>query len=175
MAKVIKNAISSEYLRYKIDEDISIYEGRFCIYLDRKYRCSGIIYYKMTPPISINFKAQILFVEDEDVDLELDYDNAILEMYGYKPISITINARNDFNMEGYINDNHIKSKNSFVDYVDFNIVNLDKFPGDLIKHVDKLFAGRIEFDIADFHITIDKRYDNLNISFPNIEIYYRRS
>ena len=39
MAKVIKNAISSEYLRYKIDEDISIYEGRFCIYLDRKYRC----------------------------------------------------------------------------------------------------------------------------------------
>ena len=37
MAKVIKNAISSEYLRYKIDEDISIYEGRFCIYLDRKY------------------------------------------------------------------------------------------------------------------------------------------
>ena len=73
MAKVIKNAISSEYLRYKIDEDISIYEGRFCIYLDRKYRCSGIIYYKMTPPISINFKAQILFVEDEDVDLELDY------------------------------------------------------------------------------------------------------
>ena len=28
MAKVIKNAISSEYLRYKIDEDISIYEGR---------------------------------------------------------------------------------------------------------------------------------------------------
>ena len=159
MAKVIKNAISSEYLRYKIDEDISIYEGRFCIYLDRKYRCSGIIYYKMTPPISINFKAQILFVEDEDVDLELDYDNAILEMYGYKPISITINARNDFNMEGYINDSHIKSKNSFVDYVDFNIVNLDKFPGDLIKHVDKLFAGRIEFDIGDFHITIDKRYD----------------
>ena len=64
MAKVIKNAISSEYLRYKIDEDISIYEGRFCIYLDRKYRCSGIIYYKMTPPISINFKAQILFVEE---------------------------------------------------------------------------------------------------------------
>ena len=30
---------------------------------------------------------------------------------------------------------------------------------DLIKHVDKLFAGRIEFDISDFHITIDKRYD----------------
>ena len=26
MAKVINNAISSEYLRYKIDEDISIYE-----------------------------------------------------------------------------------------------------------------------------------------------------
>ncbi|MBQ3420548.1 MAG: hypothetical protein IJH34_02530, partial [Romboutsia sp.] len=31
--------------------------------------------------------------------------------------------------------------------------------GDLINHVDKLFAGRIEFDINDFHITIDKRYD----------------
>ena len=69
MTKNISSAISSEYLRYRIDEDISIYEGRFCIYLDRKYRCSGIIYYKMTPPISINFKAQILFIEDEDVDL----------------------------------------------------------------------------------------------------------
>ena len=110
--KVVNNAISSDYLRYKIDEDISIYQGRFCIYLDKKYKCSGIIYYKMTPPVSINFKAQILSIEDDEIDLNLDYDNAILEMYGYKPISVAIHTMNDFNIEGYTNDSYIKSKNS---------------------------------------------------------------
>ncbi|WP_195940340.1 hypothetical protein [Romboutsia sp. 1001713B170131_170501_G6] len=157
--KEINSAISSEYLRYKIDEDIIIYQGRFCIYLDKKYKCSGIVYYKMTPPVSINFKAQILSAYDEDIDLDLDYDNAILEIYGYKPISISINSINDFNIEGYTNDSYIKSKNAYVDYIDFHIINLDKFPGTLIKHVDKLFAGRIQFEINDFVVTIDKRYD----------------
>ncbi len=157
--KVVNNAISSDYLRYKIDEDISIYQGRFCIYLDKKYKCSGIIYYKMTPPVSINFKAQILSIEDDEIDLNLDYDNAILEMYGYKPIYVAIHTINDFNIEGYTNDSYIKSKNSYVEYIDFHIINFDKFSGNLIKHVDKLFAGRIEFDINDFKVTIDKRYD----------------
>lgn len=157
--KVVNDAISSKYLDYNIDEDISIYEGKFCIYLDKKYKCSGKIFYKMTPPISINFKAKILYVENEDIELALDYDNAILEVYGYKPISITINTINDLNIEGYINDNYIKSKNSYVEYIDFHIVNLDKIPGKLIKHQDKLFAGRIQFDINDFTVTIDKRYD----------------
>ena len=82
--KVVNNAISSEYLRYRVNEDIIIYEGRFCIYLDKKYKCSGIIYYKMKPPISINFKAQILYIEENDIDSELDYDDAILEIYGYQ-------------------------------------------------------------------------------------------
>lgn len=157
--KVVNNAISSEYLRYRVNEDIIIYEGRFCIYLDKKYKCSGIIYYKMKPPISINFKAQILYIEENDIDLELDYDDAILEIYGYQPISISINSTNDFNMEGYVNDSFIKSKNATVEYIDFHIVNLDKFPGSLIKHLDKLFAGRLQFDIGNYNITIDKRYD----------------
>lgn len=157
--KVIKDAIYSDYLRYKIDEDIIIYQGRFCIYLDKKYKCSGIVYYKMTPPVAINFKAQILSVYEEDINIGLDYDNAVLDMYGYKLASITINSINDFNIDGYINDNYIKSKNSFVDYVDFHIVNLDKFPGVLIKHVDKLFAGRMQFDINEYTVIIDKRYD----------------
>ncbi|MGL6105315.1 hypothetical protein [Romboutsia sp.] len=157
--KIVDSAISSEYLRYRIDEDIIIYEGRFCIYLDKKYKCSGIIYYKMKPPISINFKAQTLVIEENDIDLNLDYDNAILEIYGYQPISIAINSTTNYNMEGYVNDGYIRSKNSYVEYIDFHIINLDKFPGSLIKHLDKLFAGRLEFDINDFNVIIDKRYD----------------
>lgn len=157
--KVVNNAIYSDFFKYKIDEDISIYEGKFCIYLDKKYKCSGKIFYKMTPPISINFKAQILSTEYEDMDIVLDYDDAILEVYGYKPISITINLVNDFYISGYSNDSYIKSKNAYVDYVEFNIINLDKLPGKLIKHDDKLFAGRIQFDINEFTVTIDKRYD----------------
>ncbi len=162
MAKPIKNAISSDYLKYKVDEDIVIYEGRFCVYLDRKYRCSGIIYYKMSYPISINFKGKILYVEnnyDTHEEYNLDYDDSIIEIYGYKPIHITIDNINKNYIKGHINDNYIKSKNSYVDYIDFNIINLDNFSGDLIKYFDKVFAGRIEFDINDFHIVIDKRYD----------------
>ncbi|EPZ54849.1 hypothetical protein H477_3990 [[Clostridium] sordellii ATCC 9714] len=35
--KVVKEAISSKYLNYGIDEDIVIHEGNFCIYLDKLY------------------------------------------------------------------------------------------------------------------------------------------
>lgn len=155
--KVVENAIFSEYVDYKMDENISIYEGKFIIYLDKKYKCSGKLIYKMTPPTSINFKAEI--ISAEEMDLALDYDDAILEVYGYKPMSITIHTISDAKILGYVNDSFIKSKNAYVDYVDFQIVNLDKFPGKLIKHQDKLFAGRIQFDINEFTVTIDKRYD----------------
>jgi len=158
--KVVKDAISSKYFEYDIDEDIIIYEGRFCIYLDKKYKCSGIIYYKMIQPMSINFEASIINAQDEEnLDLDLDYDNAVLEVYGYKPVYITVNSINKDNIDGFINDSSLKSKNTFVEYVDFNIINLDQLPGKLINFESKLFAGRIEFDLNDYKIIIDKRYD----------------
>lgn len=158
--KLVSDAISSEYLRYNIDESITVYEGKFCIYLDKKYKCKGKILYKMTPPTSINFKCKIVYIEDIGEDSSnLDYDDAILEVYGYKPMSITIATISESTIEGYINNSYIKSKNSYVEYIDFHIINLDKFPGKLIKHGDKLFAGRIEFDLNDYNIIIDKRYD----------------
>lgn len=157
--KVIKDAIYSKYFNYDIDEDIIIYEGRFCIYLDKKYKCSGIVYYKMISPMSINFEASIISTQEEDFDLALDYDNAILEVYGYKPVSITINTINNSNIDGYINDNSIKSKNTYVEYIDFDIINLNQLPGKLINYESKLFAGRIEFDINEYKVIIDKRYD----------------
>ena len=39
--KEIADAITSEYLSYGINEDISIYEGRFCIYLDKEIVLQG--------------------------------------------------------------------------------------------------------------------------------------
>ena len=118
--KVIKDAISSKLFKNDIDEDIIIYEGRFCIYLDKKYKCSGIIYYKMIQPMSINFEASIINAQD-DLDLDLDYDNAVLEVYGYKPVYITINSINKDNIDGFVNDTTLKSKNTLVEYIDFNI------------------------------------------------------
>ncbi|MGL5694022.1 MAG: hypothetical protein ACRCXA_08085 [Peptostreptococcaceae bacterium] len=156
--KVIKDAIYSKYFDYDIDEDIIIYEGKFCIYLDKKYKCNGIIYYKMIPPMSINFEASIINIQEDDLDLALDYENAILEVYGYKPVYVTINSLNN-NIDGYINETSLKSKNTYVEYIDFNIINLDQLPGKLINFEDKLFAGRIDFDISDYKVIIDKRYD----------------
>lgn len=158
--KSLKDAISLDYLDYDINEDISIHEGRFCVYLyNKKYKCYGKVFYKMTTPMSINFKGKVLSRKDYDVDITLDYDNAILEVYGYKPINVTVTVSSDLMLEGYINDGYIKSKNYFVDSIDFYIVNLDRYSGKLIMHEDKLFAGRMEFNIGDLEVTIDKRYD----------------
>ncbi|MGU3769713.1 hypothetical protein ACVZHU_18335, partial [Clostridioides difficile] len=60
------------------------------------------------------------------INLSLDYHLRIvlfdfhkfLEVHGYKIISITINTLSEFSVEGYINDDCIKSKNSYVEYVD---------------------------------------------------------
>ena len=41
--------------------------------------------------MSINFEASIINAQD-DLDLDLDYDNAVLEVYGYKPVYITTEA-----------------------------------------------------------------------------------
>ena len=158
--KSLKDAISLDYLDYDVNQDISIHEGRFCVYLyNKKYKCYGKVFYKMTTPMSINFEGKVLSRKDYDVDITLDYDNAILEVYGYKPINVTVTLSSDLMLEGYINDGYIKSKNYFVDSIDFYIINLDRYSGKLIMHEDKLFAGRMEFEIEDFEVTIDKRYD----------------
>ena len=82
----------------------------------------------MTTPMSINFEGKVLSRKDYDVDITLDYDNAILEVYGYKPINVTVTLSSDLMLEGYINDGYIKSKNYFVDSIDFYIINLDRLP-----------------------------------------------
>lgn len=118
--KSLKDAISLDYLDYDVNQDISIHEGRFCVYLyNKKYKCYGKVFYKMTTPMSINFEGKVLSRKDYDVDITLDYDNAILEVYGYKPINVTVTLSSDLMLEGYINDGYIKSKNYFVDSIDF--------------------------------------------------------
>ncbi|WP_250674689.1 hypothetical protein LZ906_010250 [Paraclostridium ghonii] len=158
--KVVKEAISSPYLQYGIDEDIVIYEGNFCIYLDKLYKCKGRIYYKISPPVCINFEAKILGYKNKDLELiKDDYMEGILEVHGYQPFHITINSIQKNYIDGYVSSGIIKSKNRYVDYIDFHIVNFDKKQGTLIKYMDKLFAGRIGFEISGYEITIDKRYD----------------
>ena len=65
MSKKIKQAISSDSFCYKINEDIIIYEGRFYVYLDKKYRCVGKVYLKMGIPTSINFKGKIIHIKEK--------------------------------------------------------------------------------------------------------------
>lgn len=158
--KVVKEAISSPYLEYGIDEDIVIHEGNFCIYLDKLYKCKGRIYYRISPPVCINFEAKVL--GHKNIDLEIlkdDYLEGIIEVHGYQPFQVNINNIQKNYVDGYVSSGVIKSKNRYVDYIDFHIVNFDKKQGTLIKYMDKLFAGRIEFEISGYEIIIDKRYD----------------
>ncbi|MDU3803251.1 hypothetical protein [Paraclostridium bifermentans] len=158
--KVVKEAISSPYLEYGIDEDIVIHEGNFCIYLDKLYKCKGRIYYRISPPVCINFEAKVL--GHKNIDLEIlkdDYLEGMVEVHGYQPFQVNINNIQKNYVDGYVSSGIIKSKNRYVDYIDFHIVNFDKKQGTLIKYMDKLFAGRIEFEISGYEIIIDKRYD----------------
>lgn len=158
--KVVKEAISSKYLNYGIDEDIVIHEGNFCIYLDKLYKCKGRIYYKISSPTFINFEAKIIGCKSEHLEIiKKKYLEAIIELHGYQPINVTINNIHKNNIYGYASSGIIKSKNKFVDYLDFHIVNFDKKQGKLIKYDDKLFAGRINFEVSGYEIIIDKRYD----------------
>lgn len=158
--KVVKEAISSPYLEYGIDEDIVIHEGNFCIYLDKLYKCKGRIYYRISPPVCINFEAKILGHKNLDLEnLKEDYLEGIIEVHGYQPFQVNINNIQKNYVDGYVSSGIIKSKNRYVDYIDFHIVNFDKKQGTLIKYMDKLFAGRIEFEISGYEIIIDKRYD----------------
>lgn len=158
--KVVKEAISSPYLEYGIDEDIVIHEGNFCIYLDKLYKCKGRIYYRISPPVCINFEAKILGHKNLDLEnLKEDYLEGIIEVHGYQPFQVNINSMQKNYIDGYVSSGIIKSKNRYVEYIDFHIVNFDKKQGTLIKYMDKLFAGRIEFEISGYEIIIDKRYD----------------
>ena len=129
-------------MEYGINEDIVVYDGRFCVYLDKKYKCNGKIFLKPSSPSAITFKARIVSTADDSLE-ECSLDDAVLEIHGYKLSSATIRRINETSVEGYINNDCIKSKNSYVSYVDFDLLNIDKIPGKLIKTKEKVFAGRL--------------------------------
>ena len=156
--KSVNDAILSPNMEYGINEDIVVYDGRFCVYLDKKYKCNGKIFLKPSSPSAITFKARIASTSDDSLE-ECSLDDAVLEIHGYKLSSATIRRINETSVEGYINNDCIKSKNSYVSYVDFDLLNIDKIPGKLIKTKEKVFAGRLEFELNGYLITIDKRYD----------------
>lgn len=157
---ITNEAIESLYNNGVINEDIVIYKGKFCIYTDRKIKCNGVITYKITEPVGINFSAEVH--EFEDVSEKIDYnlfDNAKLEIIGYKLIDAEIQTFKNGKIHGYINDMLLKSKDNSVDYIQFDIINMDKIPGKLVKYKDLVYAGRIEFNINEYKVVIDKSYD----------------
>lgn len=156
--KSVNDAILSPNMEYGINEDIVVYDGRFCVYLDKKYKCNGKIFLKPSSPSAITFKARIVSTAEDSLE-ECSLDDAVLEIHGYKLSSATIRRINETSVEGYINNDCIKSKNSYVSYIDFDLLNIDKIPGKLIKTKEKVFAGRLEFELNGYLITIDKRYD----------------
>lgn len=153
-------AIESLYKDNLINEELVIYKGHFCIYSDIPIKCDGIIYYKINEPVSINFKAKIYKYEEVEAELEdISLDNVTLEIPGYKLINAVIYKLRSGKISGYVDDIVIKSKDNLVDYLQFDIVNMDKIPGKLVKYKDLVYAGRVEFGLNDYTIIIDKNYN----------------
>lgn len=160
---IINESIESIFSKSKINEDLIIYNGRFCIYTDRQLKCNGTIYYKITEPASINFNAKIhKYSELKEENFEYNheiFDNITLDIPGYKPMEGYILNIKAGEVRGYIDDLVIKSKDNEVDYVQFDIINMDKIPGKLVKHKNLLYAARLEFDINNYKVIIDKSFD----------------
>lgn len=153
-------AITSIFIDNKINEDLVIYRGRFCIYAGITIRCKGTVYYKIGDPVSINFSGVIYKYEEIKEDLAyIKFDEVSLEIPGYKIIEAEITQINSSNILGFVSDQLIKSKDSLVDYIQFDIVNLDKIPGKLVDYKNIKYAGRIEFRVNEYKIIIDKSFE----------------
>lgn len=153
-------SIISKFSQKHISDDILIYEGKFCIYTNETIKCKGSIFYKTTEPISINFQAEIYKHEEyTNLDEIITYDEATIEVPGYKHMNIQILSVKNGRISGYIDDLVIRSKDSIVDYIQFDILNMDKIPGKLVEYNDLVYAGRIEFNINQYTVIIDKSYD----------------
>lgn len=154
----IKESIQSNFLEYGIDDKIKIFDGRYCFYVnDKLFKCKGNLSYKIISPSAITFEAELYNTEENKKNLELlDTNEILIELHGYKPMNAVItNIQKDI-IFGYISDNAISSKNVKADYIQFDIVNMDKFPGKLVKYNDAVYATRIEFELNDYLIQIDK-------------------
>ena len=157
---ISNKAIVSNFNMAKMDESLTIYEGNLCIYSSIIIKFRGRVYYDMTDTSSIKFEGIIYKFEDVEDELpSLMMENVNLEILGYKLIDADITSIRNNHIEGYVNDFVIKSKDNKVDYIQFDIVNMDKIPGKLVKYDDLVYAGRIEFNLNDYKIIIDKSYE----------------
>lgn len=155
----IDNAIKSIYCNNGINDVLSIYKGKFCLYCEETIKCSGELFYKMGENSSINFQAKIYKLDSLTLDFELiKFSNASLEIPGYKIMDVEVEYIKNGEIFGFINDITIKSKDNLVDYIQFDIINMDKIPGKLVNHEGKVYAGRIEFSILDYTVIIDKSF-----------------
>lgn len=150
--------IVSNNVNFKINEDLLVYEGRFCLYTNSIIKCTGSVMQKITEPMSIYFEGRIEESDSDDYD-EIFYDNVELEIVGYKMIDAQITSMRNGFVQGYVNDRIIKSKDCDLDFIKFDIINMDKIPGKLVNGKNGIYAGRIEFEINDYRIVIDKNYD----------------
>nr|WP_314277993.1 hypothetical protein [uncultured Peptostreptococcus sp.] len=156
---ISNESIVSLYDASSINDDLLIYRGRFHIYGTYDIKCDGHIYYKVTDPVSINFKASIYMYETISDHIEdLSMEEITIDIPGYKIMNAEIVQTMNGEVYGYINDILIKSKDTEVDYLQFDIINMDKIPGKLVKHNNLVYAARLEFDINEYRLVIDKRY-----------------
>ncbi len=156
---ISNEAFVSLYDDNYINEDLIIYQGRFYIYGTYDIKCQGTIYYKITDPVSINFKARVYKYDTiSDYIDDLSMEEISLEIPGYKIINAEIVQTSNGEIYGYVNDIIIKSKDTDVDYAQFDIINMDKIPGKLAKLGYLVYAARIEFEVNDYTIVIDKNY-----------------
>ncbi|WP_101772855.1 hypothetical protein [Peptostreptococcus faecalis] len=157
---ITNESIVSIYNENKINEELVIYNGKFQIYSQINIKCEGSVYYNIVDPVSIVFKARIYKYSEICNDIEeATLGSMVIEISGYKLMNAELLQIKNDEIYGYISDVSIKSKDNVVDYVQFDIINMDKFPGKLVNHNDVVYAGRIEFKIDNYIVIIDKSYE----------------
>ncbi|MRN24717.1 hypothetical protein EAI30_08825 [Romboutsia ilealis] len=157
--KKINEALYSKYVKYGVNENISIYKGEFFLIVDNnKYTCEGEIYYKINTNTGINFKCDIYLKRNQSFTIK-EYKVCFIEAPGFDKCNVTIQSWGIGTISGYINKYISKGNVKEVSNIKFHIINFNNIPGRAIKYKNKGYSGRLKFDVDIYKVIIDKRPD----------------
>lgn len=157
-------ALQSAVLRYKLNEDIPLYNGRTKLFInDDEAEVEIEVYLKWLPNPSLRFKGTIANSESSFLNVKEKLlaskqkmvfpDNTTCDIF----IQNITHGKEIFiegTLRGYSSNEH-----RVVNNVTFSIINFLDYLGNPVEFENKGYLGRLVINYNEWRITIDKRHD----------------
>jgi hypothetical protein len=160
-------ALDSPFLKYEVNESITIYEGDFSLSDGEDVLLvNGIVKIDFMPKPNIVFSG-IIFTEKGKrfrlYNQMFEKKNIVIQISGMmeSPVMITHHSiGNDRDqIAGIVTNSYLETEAQFISKMTFCIVNFLDFLGNGIEHGSLRYRGRTKFSFEQWEIIIDKRYD----------------